>query len=82
MAIQTPDICKWTNNEDIDKELSNELWNTLLFWTRKNHALSNFAPAPTWAKPEYKPSLVDKDSLLLLVLFVIHMNLIHGYMYY
>ena len=27
MAIQTPNICKWTGNEDIDKEFSNEFWN-------------------------------------------------------
>ena len=27
MASQTPNICKWTQNEDIDKELSNEFWN-------------------------------------------------------
>jgi hypothetical protein len=27
MATQTPNICKWTGNADIDKELSNELWN-------------------------------------------------------
>ena len=27
MAIQTPNICKWTCNENIDVELSNEFWN-------------------------------------------------------
>ena len=47
MAIQTPNICKWTNNEDIDKELSNEFWNTLLLRTSKHHALSDFAPEHT-----------------------------------
>ena len=55
---------------------------TLPLWTSKTHALSNFAPEPTWAKPENKPSLVDKDSLPSPVLFVIHTNMIHGYMYY
>jgi len=51
MAIQTPNICKWTRNEYIDKELSNEYGITLLLLKSKNHALSNFAPEPTWAKP-------------------------------
>ena len=55
---------------------------TLPSQTSKNHAPSNFAPEPTWAKPENKPSLVDNDSPPSPVLFVIHMNLIHGYMYY
>ena len=27
VAIQTPNICKWTCNENNDKELSNEYWN-------------------------------------------------------
>ena len=55
---------------------------TLLLRTSKNDALSNFAPEPTWAKPENTPSLVDKDSSPSCALFVIHTNLIHGYMYY
>ncbi len=55
---------------------------TLLLWTSKNHASSNFVPEVTWVKLENKPSLVDKDSPPSHVLFVIHTNLIHGYMYY
>jgi hypothetical protein len=55
---------------------------TLLLRTNKNHALSNFAPELTWAKPENKPSLVDKDSPPSLILSVIHTHPIHGYMYY
>ena len=62
MAIQTPNVCKWTGNVDIDKELSNEFWNNSTITDKKNHALSNFAPELTWAKPENKPSMVDKDS--------------------
>ena len=51
---------------------------TLLLQTNKNHALSNFAPELTWAKPEDKPSLEPPSH----VLYVIHTNPIHGYMYY
>ena len=39
MAIQTPNICKWTSNEDIDKELSNEFWNNPTTMDKQNHAL-------------------------------------------
>ena len=82
MAIQTPNICKWTCNENIDKELSNEFWNNPTITDKKKSCLIKFRTGTYMAKPENKPSLVDKDSPPSHVLFATHTNLIHGYMYY
>ena len=42
MAIQTPNICKWTSNEDIDKELSNEFWNNPTITNKQKSCLIKF----------------------------------------
>ena len=82
MAIQTPNICKWQAMKILTKNFPMNFGITLLLWTSKNHALSNFVQEHTWAKPKKQTSLVDKYSPPSPVLFVIHTNLIHGYMYY
>ena len=40
MAIQTPNICKWTRNED--KELSNEFWNNPIITDKQKSCLIKF----------------------------------------
>ena len=42
MAIQTPNICKWTGNENIDKELSNEFWNNPTITDKQKSCLIKF----------------------------------------
>jgi hypothetical protein len=42
MAIQTPNICKWTCNADIDKELSNEFWNNPTITDKQKSCLIKF----------------------------------------
>jgi hypothetical protein len=42
MAIQTPHICKWTGNENIDKELSNEYWNNPTITYKQKSCLIKF----------------------------------------
>ena len=42
MAIQTPNICKWTRNEDIDRELSNEIWNNPSITDKQKSCLIKF----------------------------------------
>jgi len=42
LAGQTPNICKWTGNEDIDKELSNEFWNNPNITDKQKSCLIKF----------------------------------------
>ena len=42
MAIQTPNICKWTCNENIDKELSNDFWNNPITMDKQKSCLIKF----------------------------------------
>ena len=42
MALQTPNICKWTCNEDINKELSNEFWKNPTITDKQNSCLIKF----------------------------------------
>jgi len=48
----------------------------------KNHASSNSEPEPIWAMLENNCSSVRKHIPLLHAPYAIHMNQIHGYMYY
>ena len=82
MAIQTPNICKRTCNEDVDKELLNGIWNNPTTTDKQKSCLIKFRTGTYMGQAINKPSMVDKDSPPSLVLFVNHTNLIHGYMYY
>ena len=42
MALQTPNICKWTDNEDIDNELSNEFWENPAITDKQKSCLIKF----------------------------------------
>jgi hypothetical protein len=42
MATQTPNICKWIGNEDIDKKLSNEFWNNPAITEKQKSCLIKF----------------------------------------
>jgi hypothetical protein len=42
LAGQTPNIYKWTGNEDIDKELSNEFWNNPNITDKQKSCLIKF----------------------------------------
>ena len=42
MATQTPNTCKWTQNVDIDKELSNEFWTNPLITDKQKSCLIKF----------------------------------------
>jgi hypothetical protein len=42
MALQTPNICKWTCNANIDKELSNEFWNNHTITDKQKSCLIKF----------------------------------------
>ena len=42
MAIQTPSIYKWTSNDNIDKELSNEFWNNPTITDKQKSCLIKF----------------------------------------
>ena len=42
LATQTPNIYKWTGNEDIDKELSNEFWNNPTITDKQKSRLIKF----------------------------------------
>ena len=42
MAIQTPNIYKWTSNDNIDKEFYNEFWNNPTITDKQNSCLSKF----------------------------------------
>jgi hypothetical protein len=55
---------------------------TLILWTNKNHASSNFERELTWATPENNSSLACKDTPPLHVLSATHMNRTHGSTYY
>ena len=46
MAIQTPNICKWTSNEYIDNELSNEFWNSPTITDKQKSCLIKFRIGP------------------------------------
>jgi hypothetical protein len=83
MATQTPNSYKWTENIDIDKELSNDFWaNPLITDKQKSCLKLNSAQAHTWAMLGNNCSLDITNSLLLHVPYVIQTNQTHGYMYY
>ena len=42
MATQTPNICKWTGNINIDKELFNEFWNNPTITDKQKSCLIKF----------------------------------------
>ena len=42
MATQTPNICKWTGNKDIDNELSNEFWKNPAITDKQKSCLIKF----------------------------------------
>ena len=82
MAIQTPNVCKWTGNVDIDKELSNEFWNNSTITDKKKSCLIKFRTG-TYMGQARKQTFYGRQRFPPShVLFVIHTNLIHGYMYY
>jgi hypothetical protein len=42
MAAQVPNTCKWTENIDTDKELSNEFWTNPLITNKQKSCLIKF----------------------------------------
>ena len=42
MATQTPNTCKWTENIDIDKQLSNEFWDNPSITDKQKSCLIKF----------------------------------------
>ena len=64
MALQTPNICKWTINEAIDKEFSNEFWNNPTITDKQKSCLIKLRTGTYMGQARKQTFLVDKDSLL------------------
>ena len=61
MAIQTPNICKWTCNENIDKELSNEFWNNPTIMDKQKSSLIKFRTG-TYMGQARKQTFFDRQK--------------------
>ena len=82
MAIQILNICKCTENVDIDNKLSNEFWNNQTITYKQKSCINEFQRELTWAKLEKQFFLEETDSCLSHAPFVTSASRIHDYMYY
>jgi hypothetical protein len=82
MATQTPNICKWKGNANIDKELFNELWNDPNITDKQKLCFIKFRMGTYMGHARIQLFFGRHRYPSLSVLSATHTNRTHGYMYY
>jgi len=82
MATQTPNTCKWTENTDINNELSNEFWANPAITDKQKACLLKFRTWTYMGNARKQCFLATKVIPLLRAPYATQTNQIHGCMYY